>query len=323
MELGPRKLGKRGIFFTLIAVSLLGIILFTYTVTYSYSLQEKSSIIETRVDTMNRFLSSVDSDMRNAIYISGYRSIVGLTDYVTTEGVYVDNATSALVELFINGTIEGENSTMMLNNTFPDWMGKIHDKGAEIGIGLEIELVSVSVYQTSPWTVRVSIESLMNLTDQRSTASWYKSKSLYSDVSIIGFEDPWYALHTNGMVVKRVNQTIYDGNFTVGNDTSNLKDHVAKTLYIAFNASPSFLMRFEDDHNASVYGIESLVDKVEVLDYCSLTTSSVDTICWRRNYSIATWSVVDMNESKFKIDNQTNDAGIGRVQRYGLEGVIY
>ncbi|MBU2561148.1 MAG: hypothetical protein KKD17_02540 [Nanoarchaeota archaeon] len=316
------KGNRKGIFFTLIAVSLLGIILFSYTVTYSYSLQEKSTIIETRVDTMNRFLHSVDADMENAIYISGYRAIVGLTDFVTLNGTYVSNTTDALVELFINGTVEGYNSSLMMNNTFPHWIDKIGEKGAEIGVNLTVNITSVSVYQTSPWSVRFVVESSINLTDQTSTAEWYKEKSLYSDVSILGFEDPWYALHTNGMIIKRINQTVYDGNFTVGNDTSNLHDHVAKTYYIAFNASPDFLMRFENNHNASIYGIESMVNKTEILNYCSLTASSVDTLCWRRS-SAATWSVNDMNDTNFKIDNETNDAGIGRIERYGVEDVIY
>jgi hypothetical protein len=315
--------GRRGIFFTLIAISLLGLILFSYSVTYSYSLQEKSSIIETRVDTMNRFLSSVDSDMENAIYISGYRAIVGLTDYVTTNGTYVDSSSDSLVELFLYGTVEGCNSTFMANNTFTHWMGKIGEKGQEIDVNLTINVTQVSVYHSSPWDVRFVVDVSLNLTDQKSTASWLKDESLSSDISIIGFEDPWYALHTNGQVLKRINMTVYDGNFTVGNDTSNLRQHVANTYYVAFNASPDFLMRFEGSFNASVYGIESMVNKTEVLDYCSLTTSSVDSICWRQDYSIPTWSVEGMNESKFKMDNQTNDAGIGRVQRYGLEDVIY
>ena len=146
---------------------------------------------------------------------------------------------------------------------------------------------------------------------------------LYSDISLIGFEDPWYALHTSGMVVKRVNTSIYDGNFTPDNDTTNLRQHVANTYYIAFNASPSFLMRFENDHNASEFGIESLVNKSEILNYCSITTSSVDTICWRQDTSVSTWSVDGMNDTNFKMDNETNGAGLGRIERYEVEDVIY
>jgi hypothetical protein len=315
---------NKGIFFTLIAVSLLAIVLFSYSVTYSYSLQEKSSIIETRVDTMNRFLTSVDADMKNAIYISGYRAIVGLTDYVTSNGTYVASTNASLRELFMNGTVDGDSSSLMVNNTFPLWMEKIGDKGGDIGVELTINVTDISVFQTGPWTVRFSVESDVNLTDQKSTASWIKHKSLYSDVSILGFEDPWYAMHTNGMIVKRVNMTLYDGNFTVVNDTTNLKRHIANTYYIAFNASPSYLMRFENDHNASIYGIESMVNKTEIMEYCAPTTSSVDTLCWQRNFS-STYHVLDMNDTQsgFRIDNETNDAGIGRVQRYGLEDVIY
>jgi hypothetical protein len=314
---------KKGIFFTLIAVSLLTIILFSYSVTYSYSLQERASIVETRVDTMNRFIQSVDSDMGNAIYISGYRSIVSLTDYVISNGTYVSNSTDVLVELFLNGSVEGYAASLMTNNTFPDWVDKIGVTGEDIGVNLTIEVNGVSVYQTSPWSVRFAVDALFNLTDQKSTAKWSKQKVIYSDVSIIGFEDPWYAAHTSGIILKRINQSIHDGNFTVGNDTSNLADHVANTYYIAFNASPSFLMRFEENYNPGEYGIESLVNKTEISDYCSLTTSSVDSICWQQDAAITTWSVKDMNETKFKIDNETNDAGIGRIQRYGLEDVVY
>jgi hypothetical protein len=314
---------RKGIFFTLIAVSLLGLILFSYTITYSYSLQEKASIIETRVDTMNRFLTSVDSDMENAIYISGYRSMVALTDYIVSNGTYVSNATDSLMGLFTNGTADGYNLSLMQNNTFADWMGKIQGKGLEIGINLSVNTSDVSVYQTDPWTVRFSVGSIIYLTDMQSTANWSKQKEIYSDISIIGFEDLWYSLHTNGMVVKRINQTIYDGNFSVNNDTSNLADHIETTYYIAFNASPSYLMRFENNMNSSEFGIESLVNKTEILNYCSVSTSSVDNICWRKDTTIGTWRVEDINSSDFRMDNETNDAGLGRVERYGLEEVVY
>ncbi|HII72328.1 TPA: hypothetical protein HA265_06250 [Candidatus Woesearchaeota archaeon] len=313
---------KRGIFFTLIAISLLGLVLFGFTSTYSYSMQERSAIIETRVDTMNSFLHSVDTDMENAIYISGYRALVGLTDYVTLNGTYVPSTTAALQELFLNGTVDGHNSTIMLNNTFPYWVEKIKGKGQEIGINLTLDVGQVTAYQTDPWTVRFEVESTLNISDQKSTASWSQEKSLHSDISIIGFEDPLYALHTNGMILKRVNQTIYDGQFVVGNDTSNLKAHVRDTLYIAFNASPSFLNRFENVFNASEFGIESMVNKTEILNYCSISTSSVDHICWQQDSGISTYKVKGFNDTNFKIDNQTNGE-LGRVDRYGLQGVIY
>ncbi|MFC1741323.1 hypothetical protein ACFL3V_02200 [Nanoarchaeota archaeon] len=314
---------KKGIFFTLIAVSLLGIMLFTFGVTYSYSLHEKSAIIETRVDTMNRFLQTVDDDMQNAIYISGYRSMVALTDYLVTNGSYVTDSEAALTELFMNSTVEGYEHVFMANNTFPNWTTKIAGKGSEIGINISVSILSLSVYHTSPWNVRFSVESEINLSDQKSTANWSKQKSLYSDISIIGFEDPWYPLHTNGVVNKRINQSIHDGNFSQGNDTSNLNEHIANTYYIAFNASPSFLMRFDENYSTSPYGIESLVNKTDVLNYCSISTSSTDHICWQKNTSITTWRVTGINSTAFRLDNETNDAGIGRVERYGLEDVVY
>ncbi len=314
---------RKGIFFTIMAITLVSIVILTYTAMYSYSLHEKASIIETRVDTMNLFLSSVEVDMLKAIYISGHRSVVGVTEHVTNNGTYVSNTTETLKELFLNGTIDGDQSLFLLNNTFQNWIEKISEKGLQLDINMSIDIQNISINQISPWLIRFQVNSYINITDKKSTANWNKEKNSYYDISIIGFEDPAYALHTNGIVVKLINRTIYDNNFTVNNDTSNLETHLSETMYIAFNASPSFLMRFENTYNSSIYGIESLVNKTEILNYCALTTSSVDTICWQKNYSIPTWRVTGMNNTNFKIDNQTNDAGISRIQRYGLENVTY
>ncbi|MFH1063868.1 MAG: hypothetical protein V1729_02190 [Candidatus Woesearchaeota archaeon] len=316
-------LGKKGIFFTLIAVSLLSIILFSYSVMYSYSLQDKAAVIETRVETMNSFMRAIDEDMENAIYISGYRSIVGLTDYVVTYGDYVNDSTTALSELFLNGTINGTTSSFMVNNTMLYWADRIKDKGIEVGINLSIAIGSVSIYQKDPWEVSFDVDAEINMTDQKATANWSKQASLSYDIPILGFEDPWYAVNTNGLILKRINESIYDLNFSQGNETGNFLDHVANTYYIAFNASPDFLSRFENDFTPSTYGIESIVNKSEILNFCTLSTSSVDNICWKQDIGIETFSIRNMSGTDVRIDNETNDAGQNRIARYGLQDVVY
>ncbi len=315
---------RKGIFFTLIAVSLLGIILFSYSVTYSYSLQEKSTVIEARVDTMNRFLQEVDTDMENAIYIAGFRALIGMEDEVINTGTFVTNTNTAFTELFLNGTINGQNSSVMQNNTFPYWLLMINAQANSVGINISLEVNNVSIHHQDPWTIRVEVKSNLTLSDTKSTASWNQIKYLYSDISIIGFEDPMYAVYTSNNVLKRINQTIYGGNFTGASiNTTNIRDHVANTLYANFTGAPSFLMRFENNFNKSIYGIESFVDKSEVSPYhsCPTETSAIDSIYWQCDNLITVWQVA--NWSGFRLDNETDiNLTLTRIPRYMMEDYV-
>ncbi len=316
---------KKGIFFTLIAVSLLGIILFSFSITHAYTLLDQSAVVESRVDSMNRFIKEVDFDMQNAIYIAGFRALIGLEDEVVNTGTFVTSTQDSFYELFVNGTIGGSNSSVMENNTFPYWINQINVQANAVGINLSVELHNVSVIHVSPWIISVYVNATLNVSDVKSTANWTQDKFLSSDISIIGFEDPWYAVYTSNNIVKRINMTVYDNNFTTNNgtNTTNIKDHVASTQYANFTGAPSFLMRFEQDFNSSIYGIESFVDKNEVSPYhsCPTETSSVDNIYWRCNNSIAVYKVA--NWSGFRIDNETDMLGNNtRLQRYMMEDAI-
>jgi len=306
------------------AISLLGIILFSYSMTYSYTLQERSSVIESRVDSMNRFLGEVDDDMRNAIYIAGFRAIIGMEDEIANTGVFVDSTSSAFMELFTNGTISGRNSSVMVNNTFPYWVDRINQQAMRLGMNLSIIVDTVNISHVDPWIVRVDMIANLSLSDIQSTANWTQQKEIYEDISVVGFEDPWYAVYTGNSIVKRINTTVYDGNFTsVQTNTTNIRDHVAKTLYSNFTGAPSFLMRFENRFEKSIYGIESFVDKAEVSPFhaCPTETSSIDSIYWLCNTSFVVKQV--QNWSGFRIDNQTDFYGSdGRIGRYMLAGYV-
>jgi hypothetical protein len=311
---------RKGIFFTLIAISLLGLVLFSYSVTYSYSMVEKSSAIEARVDTMNRFLGEVDTDMGNAIYIAGFRALIGMEDYIANTGTFVNSTSYAFSTLFMNGTIAGQNSSVMENNTFPYWIDLINGQANRVGINLSLNVSQVSIYQTSPWSVRVQVNSTLVISDSKSTANWTQDKSIYADIDVVGFEDPWYAVYTGNNIVKRINSTIYEGNFTnAATNTTNIRDHVSNTFYANFTGAPSFLMRFEDNFAQSEFGIESFVEKSEISPYhaCPTETSSIDSIYWQCNSSVVVKQV--SNWSSFRIDNESAmDNVTRRIGRYML-----
>ncbi len=321
MEL-KRELGKKGIYFTLIAIILLGITIVTYSTTYNYTLQQKASVEETRIETMNRFLIEIENDMKNAIYISGFRALIGLEDKISNTGTFVNNTQDAWTDLFLYGIIDGDNSTVMINNTFLDWIQKINLQANLVGINLTINVTNTQIEQKESWTVTATVNSTLIITDIKQSVNWTQEKSLNANIDIEGFEDPWYAVYTSNNIIKRINKTIYEGNYTNSTDETNLRDHVAKTYYTNFSGAPNFLMRFENNFSANEFGIESIVDKNEISMYysCPTETSSVDSVYWQCDTNITVYQIT--NWSGFRIDNETDLMNVTRLEHYMVEDHI-
>src|SRR3989344_2586417 len=95
---------KKGIFFTMLVLVMLSLFLVTYS--FYSSFQERRTINE-RVSTMNKFISSLESDMSRQIYISGYRALLSLQSKITDSGQYVSDVDASLEEALLYGTIDG------------------------------------------------------------------------------------------------------------------------------------------------------------------------------------------------------------------------
>lgn len=313
---------KKGIIFSLIAISLLGVIMFTYSSFYDYEMSERFSVIEVRVDSMNKFLDDIEKNIDKAVYVAGFRSIIAMDEYVSQESTFITDLDGDFYELFTNGSINGTASVFMSNNTFEDWESRMDNIGQTVGINLSFSLESLEIYQDSPWSVIVAAKVIVTMRDVKGVAQWTKNVTVTPVISLDGFEDPLYNYYTGLGVSVQINKTPYDGDYVTGNDTSNLLDQLDKTYFTAWEGAPSFLMRLQNNLSASPYGIESFVNKTEVSFYyaCGSGTSSVDYIYWSCNNSISTWNIKDM-PSSFYLDNET-DGSTRRLNKYQANGVI-
>ena len=169
--------------------------------------------------------------------------------------------------------------------------------------------------------IGVTVDVTVVLSDPQNIARWAKRYNVTSTFSIDSFEDPLYTVKTGNAVTKRITQTIYEGNYVNGGDTTNLELHMNNTFYTTSNASPSYLMRLTGDFNSSPYGIESLVNKEEISTYwpCSAGTSNVDSLYFRCA-SASTWTVTGMPAS-FYLDNETTGS-VKRHVKYQVGGLV-
>ena len=267
---------KKGIFFTFAAIVLAVIIIFSFNVYTGYRLKDKMEVTEIRINTMNNFIKDLENDIDNAIYISGFRGLLSLEDYLMDHGEFIGEGSTppslqdAFKKVFLYGTIQyginNENMPLMDNNTFLNWTERMKVEANKTGITLEFTVNSVSISQSEPWMVDVTVNLDIDVEDKKGIASWAIDNKPYTgQINITSedkagtgkdkFVDPLYLIYTNGKVNNTIRETPYS------NWPMDLSNHLNNYFYREHTDAPSYLDRFENDLSGSAYGIESLVTK--------------------------------------------------------------
>lgn len=246
---------KRGMFFTIIAIYLISIFLLSYAIYFSVS--DRSAINE-RVSSANSFVFALERDMSKQVYISGYRAIVSLENYITENGIFILDSENALKEALLNGTVNSESVELMEGYKINDWNSTISAFGNKVGLFVNYSIQEINVNQDNPWSIK--IETLIHLIvkDKGNLVQWEKTEFIVSEIEINGFEDPLYLISTNGKISNRINSSNFSS-FVSGTDVSNLTLQCSNSYYIASALAPSFLDRLEGKTSSNPQGIESLV----------------------------------------------------------------
>jgi len=130
---------RKGQVYSLIAL-LMAIPIFFFLTYYMTSVQTMKFGTSERIiaDQLRETGRSIEEDFVRAIEISGIRSALGATDYMIREGQPLDNASLRLEELIINGTIFGNDTYVMQDNTIDDW------RNDQLAVTISLSLVDVS-----------------------------------------------------------------------------------------------------------------------------------------------------------------------------------
>ena len=175
-------MNKKGIFFTLAAIALSIIILFSFKVYTNYELKDELEPIGIRVETMNNFIKDLEDDAENAIFIAGFRSLLSLEDYLMEWDQFFNELGAptlnvAFSDAFLKGTIDEpagspQKMSIMEGNTFINWTERMKVLANKTGIEIEFNIDSVTISQSDPWTVDVTVQLDITVKDEKNTASW-------------------------------------------------------------------------------------------------------------------------------------------------------
>ncbi|MBN1156766.1 hypothetical protein JXA85_04060 [Candidatus Woesearchaeota archaeon] len=312
---------RKGIFFAIMSIIVVAIITALIAIPATHTLKTKTYDTARRIRSMNDFMQDINQDMRRALYITGFRTILGLEQFIIENGTYVDNSRIRFSEMLLNGTYNGSCIVIMQNATFTNWTTKIKEKAEEMGIDVEFKVNDATIYHLTPWTLQMLANISVNLSDKKKTASWYQEKLITADMNIELFEDPTYIINSYG----RVSAIFTKSDFPylvneTNNDTTNLLSFINRSLYIESTAGPSFLMRLEGNLSASDYGVESLVNlaKFSAQDVPIYESSAVDWVYFS-NYSHTPLSIMNVTTktgySWFRLDS-------GSLSNYDCGGLV-
>ena len=256
-------LSKKSMVFSIIAIALIALTIFSFTTYTSYKLRDKVMVTEIRVYSMNSFIDDVEKDMERGLYISGFRALMSMGQYITNNGTFLYDVDSCFKEAFLNGSINNSQMGLMNESTFINWTQRIKEQAVKLDIMVDFDIHDVIIYQKNPWTANVDVNVTLSVEDIKKTASWQRPLYITTNISIQGLEDPLYVINSYGRVTNTIIKTNITDFIGPNNETTNLKTHVNNSYYIESNTAPSFLMRLEGNLSDSPYGIESLVNLEE------------------------------------------------------------
>lgn len=257
-------MNKKGMFFTLLAILLVSLFLLSFSF---YSKIDERRAVEKRIKTMDSFIFSLEEDIKRQIYISTFRAMLSLEEYVTDTGNYLNSTHTNLREALLNGTVDGQNVSLMEGYTLRDWNSRVNDLANTVNVEANYSIGDVTFEQNDPWLFHIKADIDLYVRDKGGLAEWNRSETIIVPFSIEGFEDPMYLIETNGRVVRKIQKTPYNP-LVDKTDVSNLTAHVNGSYYIASPFAPNFLQKFEGKKSADEQGngIESLVNVPELTE---------------------------------------------------------
>jgi len=252
----------------------------TYQQTSSYIIKSQSQ--RTLLERQYFSINDLQSDLQNTVELSFKRAYLTLTEYVITNN-FVNNASLALKDLMVYGTLNGVPQKSMGNITLQHWFESRVNYLNSIGLRLEPsnpdELVNhhldITIGPLDSFHVMVQVK-ILNITvvDSSGTVRYSgdipneKNKYIYSTVSVVGFEDPFIVRELNGLYTRIITpcKIPFPGNtygYYNASNQNDIDDLVLNWCYIGLQDDPSkgmyyptILDRFEGSLNHHSYYIE-------------------------------------------------------------------
>lgn len=160
-------------------------------------------------DQLSQTTKNIEEDFIRAIETAGRRALVEQVNHVVLHGQPIDNASFRMEELMINGTLYGNISILMFNNTLEDWRQKILN--TPIGFDRNISFSDLSITNLDGFHLQASLTLSFNLSHPYAPSRIEKTTRTNVSISVEELEDPLYILNSDGNSNKQILRYPHNG----------------------------------------------------------------------------------------------------------------
>ncbi|MBI2651470.1 hypothetical protein HYX01_03295 [Candidatus Woesearchaeota archaeon] len=307
----PKTTGKRGMFLTFIAISLIAAILVIFA-PYDANLKDNIPVTKTRITSVNNYVLDLENAyLEQSLYVSSTKAIASLILYMGEKKEFLANFQDSFLEVLLKGTINGvpidtiTGQNIMSGNNYNELLEKVKSSAkSALNVDTSFAVNKVQVYQTGAWLV--TIDADVSFTVSSESASWTKNVKVTSNVEVEKFNDPYYIANTGGLYKNKIiNSNLKPEEWNV----EKTREHIRLGTYVHWDDSkaPSFLMRFTNDIKASgCCGIESLVDPNKLKDLglnSNVMESYVDYLFWSHAFKEQCDKLYDVSSIQSEFPN--------------------
>jgi len=253
------SLGKRGFVYVITMSLLLVVILAVFLTTNQYRYQDKTESYHIKISSSNDFVKDLNNDIHRASFIAAFRALISLENHITSSGEFLEDVDKSFIETFYYGTIDGSEVNLMENSSFEEYIQKVNYIGEQKGLNVKVNITTVNLTQSDPWSVDVILTADVNISDKDKLSSWVYTKDYLTNIPILDLRDPLYGVYTKNKIpntIRKLNVT----EFVESGNPENLINHINQSYYIESSFAPTYIMRFENSTEANPNGIESIVN---------------------------------------------------------------
>jgi len=329
---------KKGIIYSITAILFI-IAVFVVIILYSTLSRTLGSDISDKIvsDQMHQFEKNVENDLEKVITIVGKRAILSAVNYTTTSGNGLDNSILRLTELVEDGTLYGNLSVFMFNNTIGNWTKSIEDIANVTGFQLSLSISPIQINPYDSFNLIFKANLTINVSEKTGYIRIDKFVEKNVIVSIETFEDPLPPLKTNGLYFKKITRCPYDDNHTFQDggtwNLTRLEDDAQNGYYHPSVLGASFLDRLEGSLITTAkyqnlvpgktIGLEHFVNLQTLYNLgipINTNKTVIDHLYWD-SYTYTSYRVNGFGIDWFRIDNET-DGSMTHAQIYGVDQLL-
>jgi hypothetical protein len=284
--------------FAILAASLI-VTMVSFQVTGSNQVETGNT---DRIGEASFFLQSIFSDMDRSLRISTRRALTGITNHIVLTGEPLQSAEENVSEALENGTLDGEELNGTEDASLEDWTSRVRDIADNSGYGLDIRIENYSFNDTG-FNVESTFSVFASLRDPTSLATFNRTESTTTDISIEGIEDSLLLLRSEGRYLSQYSKCGFS--------------EPAELVYTGSQNSSGYVHGYAEKNPSDISAVTDTSDKILVVDDVdSYQSSEVDNFegvvsadpssnsnQYSTNYVFDTGTISDINQNMSLILN--------------------